>query len=255
MSMATVWTVGELARKAGVTVRTLHHYDQLGLLSPSDYTEAGYRLYGEQALLQLQQILTLKALGLPLEDIHRILADPHFELRHCLQQQKQALQARLKELQQAVETLEAVESQLAADRAPDPDLLFKLMEVIQMKQSQEWMNQFYTPEQMEAFKARQEANPDEARQGTQAWTDLFAEIRAQMDKDPASAEIQALLPEWQARWDGLIGAFTGGDPGVAKSLNKLYENVESAPAQFRQWHEQWADVRDFMAKAKAAAGQ
>lgn len=252
MTAATAWTVGELARKAGVTVRTLHHYDQMGILSPSDYTEAGYRLYGEKALLQLQQILTLKALGLPLEEIHHILADPGFELQHCLRQQKQALQARLKELTQAVETIEAVEAQLAANQAPNPNLLFKIMEVIQMKQSQEWMNQFYTPEQMEAFKARRQANPDEAQQGTQAWAELFAEIRSHMSKDPASEEIQSLLPGWQQRWEDLIKGFTGGDPGVASSLNKLYDNVDSAPPQFRQWHDQWADVREFMDKAKKA---
>ena len=254
MSIATTWTVGELARRAGVTVRTLHHYDHLGILTHLDYTEAGYRLYGEQALLQLQQILTLKALGLPLEEIRRVLTGPGFELRHCLRKQKDALQARLLELQQAVETLEMVDAQLAVDQVPEPGLLFKMMEVIQMKQSQEWMNQFYTPEQLEAFKQRQAADPGEAERGTQAWMQLFDEIRAHIGQDPAGAEVQALLPGWQQRWQDLIAGFTGGDPGVASGLKQLYANVEQAPPQFRQWFEQWADVREFMEKAKQAAG-
>ncbi|PKL75429.1 MAG: hypothetical protein CVV27_15410 [Candidatus Melainabacteria bacterium HGW-Melainabacteria-1] len=252
MPTATAWTVGALARKAGVTVRTLHHYDQRGLLSPSNYSPAGYRLYSERDLLQLQQILTLKALGLPLEVIQRILAEPGYELRHCLRQQRRSLQQRIKELHSAVEALELIERQLDSACSPEPDLIFKMMEVIQMKQSQDWMEQYYTPEQLEAFKARQAADPGEAERGTQAWMDLFAEIRAHIGQDPASAEVQALLPDWQQRWQGLIQGFTGGDAGVSKGLNQLYANIEQAPPQFRQWYEQWADVREFMDQAKQA---
>lgn len=255
MPNATVWTVGELARRAGVTVRTLHHYDQLGILTPSDYTEAGYRLYGETALLQLQQILTLKSLGLPLEDIQRILAAPGFELKQALRQQKQALRARLRALAEAVETLELVESQLEQAKPLEPELLFKMMEVIQMKQSQEWTSQFYSEEQMQAFAERRAADPTEAERGTQAWNDLFADMRKFIGQDPASAAVQAELPGWEKRWKDLIGAFTRGDAGNAQSLNKLYAHIDQAPPQVRQWYDQWADVRELMEKAKAARGK
>lgn len=254
MSDAPVWTVGELARKAGVTVRTLHHYDRLGILTPSDYSEAGYRLYGQQALLQLQQILTLKALGLPLEDIHRILTEPGFELMHCLKQQKRALQERLKALQQAVKTLELVESHLTQDKPLQPEILFNMMEVIQMKQSQEWKGQFFTPEQQEAFRIRQAADPGEAERGTQGWIALYREVRQFVGQDPASPEVQAALPGWLARQQALIEAFTQGDPEMAKSLNKLYANLDQAPPQVKQWQEQWADVRTLMEQAQTAAG-
>lgn len=252
MPKATVWTVGELARKAGVTVRTLHHYDQLGILTPSDYTAAGYRLYGEAALLQLQQILTLKALGLPLEDIQRVLADPGFELRQALRQQKLALQARLRALQEAVETLEQVESQLEQAQPLEPELLFKMMEVIQMKQSQEWTSQFYTPEQLASLQARREADPDEASRGTQAWNELFTEIRQFLGQDPAGEAIQSRLPEWEARWNSLIQAFTRGDRGMHQSLGQVYAQIGQAPPAMRQWYQQWADVRELMDRAKAA---
>lgn len=64
----------EFALRAGVTVRTLHHYDRLGLLRPSDYTASGYRLYGERDFARLQQIMTLKFIGLPLKQIKAIVA-------------------------------------------------------------------------------------------------------------------------------------------------------------------------------------
>ena len=69
------YSVGEVARLTGVTVRTLHHYDEIGLLSPSGRTAAGYRRYAESDLARLQQILTYRELGFPLEEIGEILAD------------------------------------------------------------------------------------------------------------------------------------------------------------------------------------
>lgn len=249
---ATRWTVGELARRAGVTVRTLRHYDQRGLLAPSGYSEAGYRLYGRQALLQLQQILTLKHLGLPLEAIQRVLSDPGYSLAHCLQQQKQALRDELKRLQTAVETIEAVEAQVESGQAPESETLFKIMEVIQMKHSQAWVEQFYTPEQLAELAERTTADPTLAQRGTDDWNTLFAEIRAQMQHDPASPEVQALLPDWEARWEALINAFTGGNAGIRQGLNKMYASTDTAPASFQSWNDTWADVRQFLDQAKAA---
>ena len=73
------YTVSQLAKMAGVSVRTLHHYDHIGLLKPSRRTEAGYRLYERQDLLRLQQILFFKELDLPLSEIRGILDDPGFD--------------------------------------------------------------------------------------------------------------------------------------------------------------------------------
>ncbi|MGI8647263.1 MAG: MerR family transcriptional regulator [Mycobacteriales bacterium] len=67
------WKVGELARLAGLTVRTLHHYDRIGLLRPSNRTPSGHRLYNEADVSQLHRILTLRKLGLPLPDIAELL--------------------------------------------------------------------------------------------------------------------------------------------------------------------------------------
>lgn len=69
------WKVGELAKLTGLTIRTLRYYDQIGLYSPSGYSDAGYRLYNESDLSRLQQILALKDLGLSLDEIKSILAD------------------------------------------------------------------------------------------------------------------------------------------------------------------------------------
>src|SRR2546430_14898795 len=78
----------EFARIAGVTVRTLHHYDRIGLLKPSGYTSAGYRLYRKQDLVRLQQIVTLKFIGFPLIQIKDLLNRNSFDLVTALNQQR-----------------------------------------------------------------------------------------------------------------------------------------------------------------------
>lgn len=88
------YRVSQLAHIAGVSVRALHHYDELGLLKPSGRTEAGYRLYTGDDLLRLQQILIQRELGFPLEEIRRWLDDPTFDRRTALRQQREELARR-----------------------------------------------------------------------------------------------------------------------------------------------------------------
>jgi DNA-binding transcriptional MerR regulator len=100
------YSVKQLARLAGVSVRTLHVYDELDLLKPSVRTDAGYRLYGEAELLRLQQILFYKELDLPLKRIGEILDDPDFDLVEALTGHKTALTARRDRLDTLLHTID-----------------------------------------------------------------------------------------------------------------------------------------------------
>ena len=100
------YTVKELAGLAGVTVRTLHLYDKIGLLKPSVRTEKKYRLYGSEELFRLQQILFYKELDLPLRDIIDILDDPDFDLIKALEGHKSALMSKKKNISQMLATVE-----------------------------------------------------------------------------------------------------------------------------------------------------
>lgn len=89
------YKIGEVARIAKVSVRTLHHYDELGVLGPSERSEAGYRLYTDDDLEQLQQVLVFKELGFGLEEIARIVTDPGYDRRDALVQQRRLVAERL----------------------------------------------------------------------------------------------------------------------------------------------------------------
>lgn len=104
--MESTYAVKKLARLAGVSVRTLHHYDQIGLLVPSVRTKAGYRIYGEAELLRLQQILFYKELDFSLEEIAGILDDPAFGILEALEGHKKALEVRRNRLSTLLETID-----------------------------------------------------------------------------------------------------------------------------------------------------
>lgn len=101
------FTVGELAKLTGVTVRTLHHYDEIGLVTPSQRTAAGYRLYGERDVLRLQQVLVHKELGLPLEKIAAVLDAPGFARAEALRAQRAVLVERRGKLDAMLAALDA----------------------------------------------------------------------------------------------------------------------------------------------------
>src|SRR3954449_3683145 len=100
------WTVGELAGLAGVTVRTLHHYDRIGLLSPSQRTSAGYRRYAPTDLDRLQQVLFYRELGFPLEEVATLLDDPDADPAAHLRRQHRLLRDRLERTQAMVAAVE-----------------------------------------------------------------------------------------------------------------------------------------------------
>ena len=101
------YQVKEVAEQSGVSIRALHHYDAIGLLVPSLRTAAGYRLYSEDDLLRLQQILIGRELGLSLEDIRRSLDDPNFDRRRALLEQRAALTRRAERTSEMLHAIDA----------------------------------------------------------------------------------------------------------------------------------------------------
>lgn len=115
------FTISQLAKIAGISVRTLHHYDQIGLFKPMARSAGGYRLYQQQQLLQLQQILMYRELELPLAEIQRLLQNPDYNLVSCLLAQKQQLTARLDHLTKLLAMLDQSLLQLESDTMSNPN--------------------------------------------------------------------------------------------------------------------------------------
>lgn len=100
------WTVGEAAQTAKVSVRTLHHYDRIGLLKPSGRSEAGYRLYSETDLQQLMQVLLFKELGFSLDEIARIMSDPDYDRTDALRAQRALLAEKIRRTESTIAAID-----------------------------------------------------------------------------------------------------------------------------------------------------
>jgi MerR family transcriptional regulator, thiopeptide resistance regulator len=120
------WTVGELARLAGVTVRTLHHYDRIGLVRPSERTSAGYRSYDVRDLDRLQQALVYRELGFPLEEVATLLDDPDADPAAHLRRQHLLLRERLERTRAMVAAVEKEMEARAMGIALTPEERFEL---------------------------------------------------------------------------------------------------------------------------------
>jgi DNA-binding transcriptional MerR regulator len=107
MKTRRTYQVKDVARITGVSVRTLHHYDEIKLLVPKTRTRAGYRLYNDDDLIRLQQILIGRELGMPLEEIRRSLDDPKFDRRRALLEQRELLRQRSKSTDAMIRAVDA----------------------------------------------------------------------------------------------------------------------------------------------------
>jgi DNA-binding transcriptional MerR regulator len=195
------YRVGELAALAHVSVRTLHHYDRIGLLRPALHSAGGYRMYGEPELLRLQQILTLRYLGFPLKRIGELLDRADFDLVASLRVQRLVLNDRIAELERISAAIgELVDQRLAAGEW-NWRLVIEASRAVgaDLTRGEKMMDGYYTPEQMKRFEeARQTTPPEEIDAIEQGWTALLAEIRAARaaELDPASADAGSLADRW-----------------------------------------------------------
>jgi DNA-binding transcriptional MerR regulator len=243
----TLFQAREFAELAGVTVRTLHHYDRLGLLKPSRYTEAGYRLYGERDFARLQQIVMLKFIGLSLKEIKELLNQRELDLQMTLRLQREVVEARRRHLDTVIQAIERAEHAMQTSAEPDWETFKQIVEVINMQNDMEWMKKYYTEEQLAELAER--GTPEVLERGQRDWAQLLKEVEAAVADgvDPQSEKAQELA----ARWQSLIEAFTGGNPGIRENLTKLYADQANWPSTFTKPYTD--EVGAFLAQAGAAS--
>ena len=209
----TYWKIGELATRTGVSIRTLHHYDEIGLLSPSHRTESGHRLYGREEVVRLQQILSLRQTGFSLEEIRGMLARRQSGAQQIIERHIARMRQQIAAQQDLCARLEAIAARYDSATAEE---FIQAIEVMTM------FEKYYTKEQLETLRQRADAlGAEHIKEVEQEWPRLIAEVRAEMQKgtDPKDPRMQALAK----RWMELVHEFTGGDPGITQSLQNLYK--------------------------------
>lgn len=210
--------VGALARETGLTVRALHHYEEVGLLVPAERTTAGHRLYGVHEVRRLHQIVSLRQLGLSLDEIREALDRPGQTLESVLELQVRRLRERIAHEETLCQRLEEMLARLRRDERDVGlgELARSVGETLRMER-------YFTAEQLASLEERAREMGSEALDAGQAsWAELFEEFARAMKRGmPVDhPEVEAMA----ARARGLVQAFTGGDPALADSVRRLYRD-------------------------------
>jgi DNA-binding transcriptional MerR regulator len=245
------YRIRQFAELAGVTVRALHHYDRLGLLTPRRAAN-GYRLYTARDLKILEQIVALKFIGMPLERIKAVLRQNPRDIAVAFRAQRTLLMRKKALLEQAIDVLIESERLLQTGEQPDTQIFRRIIEVIDMQtRTDEWTADYRKLLQGKIERLKQMSPEKKAALGQQ-WTDLFEDVQAALDVDPASPKAQELAN----RWVSLLGAFAPGgtvDPELAKKYGAAYSVPGEWPAGVRAPEGVFADTRvwDFIRRALA----
>lgn len=233
-----MWKIGELARRTGLTVRTLHHYDEIRLLSPAERSDGGHRVYGEADVGRLYRIVSLRSLGFPLEAIAAALDEEDFDPRAAVEDHLARLETQMEQQRQLQARLRRLLERL------DTDDFLTTIEEMTMRQ------RYYTPEQLDQLEQRRQSLDEDAiRDVEREWAEIFATLRAEMDAgtDPADPKLRPLAE----RGRELITMFTGGDPGITGALKQMWENED--PEQVSRGMVD-AEVMAYYGKVQEAAG-
>ncbi|MEM9242814.1 MAG: MerR family transcriptional regulator [Pseudomonadota bacterium] len=208
--------IGDVAKKTGISIRSLRHYDKIGLLKPSYRSESAYRLYDKSDLLRLQHIISLKQMGFSLKKIRSMLQDNTVNLRETVAIQLNFLHQQLQQQQSIYQQVKHVHDLLAERCDISLETICNTVEAIKM------LEKYYSKNQLNELKQRHfYTDEKEEQKYAKAWQDIFTGLKKlQADKVPAT-DIKTKPFAEKAR--ELINLFTAGNKGIEKSLHKMYE--------------------------------
>ncbi|MEK5067913.1 MerR family transcriptional regulator [Sporosarcina sp. FSL K6-1508] len=228
MAMKEQWKVGDLAKLTGLTVRTLRYYDQIGLFSPSEYSESGHRLYNKADLARLQQIQSLKQMGLSLEEVQLVLTGSNsISASELIFTQMARLKEDIGIQQTLLNELEHVSVLIHNKQPLQSKDLIKLLGAMKMNQEK-----YFTKEQLDNMKGQYKSMDAETmKKAEQEFTTVLNEIRNHMQQGSPATDlnVQRLAKQWQE----LVDMFTPkNDPEFIKAAEKFHAENPGNDLQF-----------------------
>lgn len=221
-------TVNEVSKLAGVSIRTLHYYDEIGLLSPTSITEAGYRLYDDTSLERLQHIMLFRELQFPLKDIKKIIHGSNFDRNKALEQQIQLLTLKKEHIENLITFARGIQG------VGVKNMDFSAFDAKKMDEYAAQAKAFWG--KTDAYKEFEEKFKDVTKEQEQQYADeimeLFAEFGKMRDKSPADEAVQNQVRKLQ---DFITEHFYTCTNQILGGLGKMYngggsmtENINNA---------------------------
>jgi DNA-binding transcriptional MerR regulator len=229
----------EFAKKSSVSVRTLQFYDKKGLLSPTEYTQAGFRLYSDDDLVKLQRILALKFLGFSLTEIKALIGEESDKFQTALRAQKAMMLDKRRQIDSIIKAIERIENM--ENDTMNYDAIVKVIGVIQMNLKPEWVSKYLTADERKTMRnlAKQSFSEDALKKLTKEefteeihdqYSYFYEELRrlAAHNTDPASQEAQNLA---QYLMDLNRRRSQGWDQEILAGMKKSWEHFHSLPEE------------------------
>lgn len=220
-----------MARLTGLSVRTLHHYDQIGLLHASERTDSGHRMYSEADLERLQRIMSLRELGFSLDDVRTSLDQPEYSLLPLVTLHLQRLDEQLQLQQQLRRRLEAVRTRLESGEYVPSSQFFEIMGAITMLET------YLTPDQVSTLQASHRQDIAQVQ-----WKEMLTALRGHMlaGEAPTSKPVQALAADWEA----MSTQTAGHDRELGQGLRKMLENEPEVRRRLGLDDDIWAYMQE-----------
>ncbi|TCS92068.1 MerR family transcriptional regulator [Hazenella coriacea] len=188
--------VKEVADLVGVSIRTLHHYDEIGLLTPKETTESGYRIYSEENLEMLQQILFFKELGFSLKEIKKIIHSPLFNRHEALILQRKMLIEKRNKLDKMIVTIDKTIKHMIGEIHMTNEERFEGIDFNHNPYEQEARKRWGKQAVDQANAKLERMSKDEQRSLSERWDLIFKKLALLRKQSPESQEVQSIIEEW-----------------------------------------------------------
>ena len=235
-----MYKINEVSKMTGISIRMLHHYDKIGLLSPSKRTDSNYRIYNKEDISRLYQILLFKELEFPLQDIKRILDDKDFDKEEALRVQRNLIFEKKKRLERIIESIDDTIKNLGVETMSKNN--FKVFDYEEVKKHQEKYKE-ETKKRYGKSDAYRESQGKTSKYSKNDWENImqeagaiYEELYKLMDKDPSDEKVQELIQKWRNHittnfYNCTIEIFRGlalmyvGDERFTKNIDKYGEGL------------------------------
>lgn len=227
--------IKEVAELVGISVRTLQYYDKIGLLKPDEKNEAGYRLYTNENLETLQQILFFRELGFPLKKIKEIIQSPSFDREEALNMQRDMLLQRREQLDQMIATIDKTLRHMKGEIEMSNEEKFKGFDFSNNEYEQEARERWGDEAVDHSYKSLNKLSKKEQEQLGEDMNAIFRRLADIKDQQPDSKEAQDAIHEWYQILAKMMGKQCNLE--VFKSIGQMYVDDERFTKNIDQFGE------------------
>ncbi|MCM0651001.1 MerR family transcriptional regulator [Clostridium swellfunianum] len=237
------WKVGELSKLAGLTIRTLHHYDEIGLLSPTFRTDSGHRLYAEDDIVKLQQIMSLKELDFSLDEIKEFFENPEYNPKEIIEMQIERLNQEIKLKEELMLQLQELWEVFNSLKKPNLEQFISSIQLIKNQKD------YFTQEQINIMKKQYgKLNNIDSDKFAYNWNEINYLLQSEMEKGTSVYNPRVI--ELVKRWKEEMDFFTGGDSGIMHSAERYYTDNPHAAKGSGMSGELYKYIKDILSHIK-----